>query len=70
MCITDGQMTIIPKAGRWKSSWAHAKAAAIVPGLQNSEKYKLKLDTILCLHYIYLQKTQPAKSNLYQHHNH
>ena len=50
MCITDGQMTIIPKAGRWKSSWAHAKAAAIAPGLQNSEKYKLKLDTILCLH--------------------
>ena len=36
--ITDGQMKIIPKAGRWKSSCAHAKAAAIAPGLQNAEK--------------------------------
>ena len=35
-CITDGQMRIIPKAGRWKSSCAHAKAPAIVPGLHNS----------------------------------
>ena len=35
-CITGGQMRIIPKAGRWKSSCAHAKAPAIAPGLHNS----------------------------------
>lgn len=54
--LTGGQMLIIPKAGRWKSSCAHAKAAAIAPGLQNAENIYFKIR-----HYITFALYIPSK---------